>query len=456
MVKRLAVLCATLGACSLPGLDQLPLVSCATAPCAAGSVCGTDLFCHPAADAGPRTDGGHDGGTSDAGPPDAGPPDSGSDAGPVDAGCEPPIVGYTGSFQPRASFGLAVTQSAGVAGTVLAIAGGVDACGDERDDFQTFDTSTGQPQAQPVGLLPAEREEGVSLGLLPLPIGPTVQFGHDWLFTFGGYTSGVGGGFGNAKTVSAEDVTGEQKVPVTRTPMANAHAWAALAALPVVAAPDAGDVLFLVVGGAEAFRGSNVTSAVEVYDPLAGNSGAAYEAPGLPTARSHLGGAVAPDGYFYAIGGQDDGGAPLDVVERMNAAAACLNGLPAGSGSTTLQLVVDDAGAAPGCGWDASVPLPTARTDLAVTRGPDGLIYAIGGVLPDGGVTGVVEAFDSAAGAWRQRPPLNVPRHAAGAATTSAGIVWVLGGIGTDGRILADVEFYDPAEDAGWQLVPGQ
>jgi hypothetical protein len=88
-----------------------------------------------------------------------------------------------------------------------------------------------------------------------------------------------------------------------------------------------------------------------------------------------------------------------------------------------------------------------------VVAGSDGLIYAIGGVLADGGVSNAVETYSTTSAAWASGPSLNVARRGHAAVATDAGLLWVLGGLGADGGALSAVEAYNPSAGGGWTLV---
>jgi hypothetical protein len=308
-----------------------------------------------------------------------------------------------------------------------------------------FETTGGQGSESKNGT--TETAVGLAGGFVPgsSPPPPSPQ-----LFLFGGAVNGLSGN-ALAELDPYDDLSpsfGFQPLPL---PLG----WLASAPLPVQApAPGGGsltDVLFFLVGGQGA--SGDVSSTLLIFDPLGTTppkQGHWYQPDaGLPTARSHLGAAIGPDGLLYAIGGQDDAGTPVAGVDAFNLAASCLNAIGVLDGGI---LGDGDGGNAP-CGWTTPTALPTPRTDLAVTTGPDGLIYTIGG-LTAAGTTGVVEAYNPADGGWITAPSLVLPRHGHGAATTSDGLIWVLGGVDADGGVSGSVEVYDPASDGGWQATP--
>ncbi len=153
-------------------------------------------------------------------------------------------------------------------------------------------------------------------------------------------------------------------------------------ALAAVAGPD-GNTIYAIGGGQTA----GMLGSVEVYD-IAADSWTKITAPALPTATCCLAAAVGPNGLIYAIGG-------------MTTTTAG----PAG----TANVYSYSPGAAE---WAQQAPLVVdgQRLFLAGATGPDGLVYAMGGVyLPAGSTSGTVvddvEAFTFSV----NRPPIPRP-----------------------------------------------
>jgi N-acetylneuraminic acid mutarotase len=108
--------------------------------------------------------------------------------------------------------------------------------------------------------------------------------------------------------------------------------------------------------------------------------------------------------------------------------------------------------------WITVAEMPTPRQYLAAVVGPDGLIYAIGGIREISGenVTGRVEAYDPERNAWTVRAPLPTPRYGLSAVVGVDGRIYAIGGQYQQSP-LADglsviVEAYTPSTDS-WESV---
>jgi len=102
--------------------------------------------------------------------------------------------------------------------------------------------------------------------------------------------------------------------------------------------------------------------------------------------------------------------------------------------------------------WREEVPLSIARGRLAVAA-TGGRVFAIGGEMPGGKVTGVVEVYDPGQRVWSLRaskpsPVANV------SAVVLDGRIWVPGGLAFDGQVTTAVEVYDAASDTWSQAAP--
>eukprot|EP01105_Mastigella_eilhardi_P001078 TRINITY_DN11361_c0_g1_i1.p1 TRINITY_DN11361_c0_g1~~TRINITY_DN11361_c0_g1_i1.p1 ORF type:complete len:366 (-),score=69.23 TRINITY_DN11361_c0_g1_i1:58-1047(-) len=185
------------------------------------------------------------------------------------------------------------------------------------------------------------------------------------------------------------------------------------------------------VGG---YDGERALSTVEKYDPRADAwtpvAPMAYKRSAL--AVSALGDAV------YALGGWDPAvGEGLAVAECYDAHVDAWTALPqlpeprldvcsvasrergciyALAGVTyfapdTWSIVTATLRLDPRAGrWDALAPVPTPRFDAAAAAVPGGDVYVSGGRC-DGGLTAVVEVYDSVANMWRNEAPLPCPRY---------------------------------------------
>jgi len=176
--------------------------------------------------------------------------------------------------------------------------------------------------------------------------------------------------------------------------------------------------------------GSNTVDTVEAYDPTS-NSWSA-EAP-MPIARGDLAAATGHDGKIYAIGGDNNSSQGLDTVEAYDPATNS---------------------------WSTKAPMPAARVFLAAATGTDGKIYAIGGVdsLASTNAVGTVEAYDPATNSWSTKAPMPTARAGLEAATGPDGKIYAIGGVDNpgsysgqstlNGDIVGTVEAYDPTTNS--------
>lgn len=152
------------------------------------------------------------------------------------------------------------------------------------------------------------------------------------------------------------------------------------------------------IGGVDG--GGNALSSVERYDPIA-NTWSAMAS--MPTARSGLAACAVGDN-IYAIGGRNTSGSPLTTVEVFNTVSRT---------------------------WNA-VALPSllhARTNLAASAGPGGLIYAIGGLSTTSPATPAADVYSwdqSMASTWQTVSP-----------SLGAGTGLLASALGPDGRLYA-------------------
>ncbi len=205
----------------------------------------------------------------------------------------------------------------------------------------------------------------------------------------------------------------------------------------------------VVLGGAAGCRGTytcTIYSTVSLYSPRT-NSWSLL--PSMQSPRYRFTALLGHDGRLYAIGGWD-GHTGLSSVEAFDfhshtwsyayglpqptiAPAAALDAHGrllvfggfqfASDGSSIYDNNVLIAGAN---GWNLGAPLPTAREDMGAVRGPDGLIYVIGGY--NGSVLSTVDAYNPAANAWIAVAPLPQATCCLGVAASSDRIYAVGGG----------------------------
>jgi hypothetical protein len=206
-----------------------------------------------------------------------------------------------------------------------------------------------------------------------------------------------------------------------------AHAWSS--AHPMLtprsghAAVSAGGLIYAIGG----FNSSNnVLANLEVYHPSADQWTTLSP---LTTPRGYLAAVAGPDGNtIYAIGGTSQPLSPLNTVEVYDIAADSWKTITA-------------------------PPLPVTTCGLAAAVGPNGVIYAIGGKntssLPSGSAspfTANVYSYDPTDG-WRMQAPLAGARAYAAAATGPDGLVYAIGGLAYSPSssglaALSDVEAY--------------
>lgn len=132
--------------------------------------------------------------------------------------------------------------------------------------------------------------------------------------------------------------------------------------------------------------------------------------PPMPQALSGMAAAVGPDGAIYILGGVPSGST--------------------GAVSTVYKFTPNNS---TGGSWTQLASMPTARSQLAATFGPDGKLYAIGGEVPSCSFIclpnplGTVEVYDPSTNSWSTGPSLTTPRYGL-AAVSMNGKVYALGG----------------------------
>lgn len=179
----------------------------------------------------------------------------------------------------------------------------------------------------------------------------------------------------------------------------------------------------------------------EVYDPRTNTWSAIASTPGGAHGGAHIGygAATGTDGRIYLIGDR---------------------GLFFNTPLAPESEVYDPHSNT----WNTFAPMLTARGQLGVTAGPDGRIYAVGGV---GGAPGsaasaaiplsTVEAYDPHANAWTALAPMPTARSGLAAVTGSDGRIYVMGGyssLSAAAAPLPTLEIYNPASNAWAAAAP--
>jgi N-acetylneuraminic acid mutarotase len=254
---------------------------------------------------------------------------------------------------------------------------------------------------------------------------------------------------------------------------AAAGVWVPLASLQeprqeVAVAALAGKVY--VIGGIRA--DGSTADTVEVYDPATDRW--QFAAP-LPTSVHHTAAAVV-GGTLYVIGGLWGlRFAPVNAVfaydsttntwtrkaSLLTSRGALAVGVVAGriyaAGGSPRARERDFAVYDPATDtWTSLPPLPTPRNHLAAgTVGTT--FYAVGGRSGGiGGITDVLEAFDTRSSAWMTKAPMPTARGGIAGAVVQ-GCLYVFGGEGNPARadgVFATTEVYDPRISAWQRLQP--
>ena len=238
----------------------------------------------------------------------------------------------------------------------------------------------------------------------------------------------TGNGTGTA-TFSAvsEGQTGIATITVTAGGSTSSTAWISKADMPTVRTDLTTAVsngLIYAIGGLD--YNSNPLNpslaTLEVYSP-ATNTWAAKAA--MPTARGDLGSATV-NGVVYVFGG--------DNAIRQTANS---NGFRPANTVEAYDPVTNT--------WSTKAPMPTPRERFAIAV-VNGVIYLIGGLVPDGMgfvmETAGVEAYDPATNSWTTKAPMSSARSRATASVLN-GIVYVIGG-----QSSTKVQAYDPATNS--------
>jgi N-acetylneuraminic acid mutarotase len=221
------------------------------------------------------------------------------------------------------------------------------------------------------------------------------------------------------------------------TSTATALGWTTVASMPTgrgfVAAATGPDGRIYAMGGALGGSGAGNVNTVEAY--TSGTNSWATIAS-MPRARFGLAAATGPDGRIYAIGGN----------YGTNIGTGNLNTVEAYTPATNS--------------WATVASMPTARYGLAAATGLDGRIYAIGGdtaspgTSPGSGPLTTVEAYTPGTNSWATVAPMPTARLQLAAATGPDGRIYAIGGVngGNGSPSLNTVEVYTPSTNS-WATV---
>jgi hypothetical protein len=195
---------------------------------------------------------------------------------------------------------------------------------------------------------------------------------------------------------------------------------------------------------------------------LASDAAAFTAGPTMVLARETHAAAFTTDGTLYAYGGS-------------GAASTSLEALVAGTWSTRAGTVTghNQIGGAGGLdgnfytpdndnlwiytpssdSWVAGPTPSNGRDSSGVARGPDGLIYAIGGRTNVFGEA-FVDAWDTTLATWQSRAALHIPRMYPGTVTAGDGRIYAVAGTQSNGTDTATAEAYAPDRDLWIDIAP--
>jgi hypothetical protein len=237
------------------------------------------------------------------------------------------------------------------------------------------------------------------------------------------------------------------------------NTWTTIQAL--LPTPRSGVAVAAANGKLHVFGGSTPTPAGQlghhdVYDPVA-NPAAWTAGAAVPAARvrGSLAAVTGPDGRIYLIGGVDTGGnyvGDVDIFDPATSSWATGTNMPTaraglalclcggliyaigGRNATPALPTVEVYSPPPVDTWASAGPslrqLPQARTGLAASAGPGGLIYAIGGLDNTATPKSTVFGFDPStpSTAWTTQPALLAPEPLLAACVGPDGLTYAIGG----------------------------
>ena len=186
---------------------------------------------------------------------------------------------------------------------------------------------------------------------------------------------------------------------------------------------------------------------VQIYDPAA-NSWA--DGPPLPQPRQTAAATVDPQGRIWFLGGYDGtkGTSTVWMLDPTAAHPGWVNeprmlhrhlrfGAAVGSNGTTIY-AIDGIRGVEGFSlvtntWSDDAPLPKRLYAVAVKRGSDGHIYAIGGSNGNDAQMRFTFAYDTAANTWTRMANLPIAIDDAGIAKLADGSILIATGNDSDG-----------------------
>jgi hypothetical protein len=246
------------------------------------------------------------------------------------------------------------------------------------------------------------------------------------------------------------------------------NVWMPIAPMPTprhyLAAASTKDGRIFVFGGIE----NNATlTTVEVYTL---STGTWSKATAMPVPRDHMAAVLGPDGNIYLIGGENSGGV-LDTVDiysptmgswssgpHMHLARAAF-GAALGSDSsihvfggfgpdadtgTSVEALPFSQGP---LSWVTETNMPTSRAFLGAANGPDGRMYAIGGMNGTQALN-TVEAFLPQGQTWTTAANMPTARIDPGTVLGPDGLVYAIGG-SSHNSSLTNVEALNVPASAG-------
>lgn len=224
--------------------------------------------------------------------------------------------------------------------------------------------------------------------------------------------AGVANGPGNTVLAFGGRETTNQPSNNLYSYNATTNVWTELAPMPTALAYPGSASLsqgrVIAIGGHNGATGE-VFDTVEIYDTT---RNLWYTAAPLPTPRTYVEAVTLPDGRVMAIGGRDAAGNSLSDVNIYDPVANT---------------------------WTTGTNLPEPRDLGAAVYAGNGIVYYMGGNVSESGViqtvSDVVYAYDMHTNAWTTTTSLPEARGTLGAVATSSGAVYAIGGRLADGSV---------------------